>query len=83
MACGAPVLVSRVGAVPEVVGDCGAYVDAPSAEGIRDGLADYLRARQGAVERAQRGLLRVRSLFSVERRRDDLRRLLDELRPAA
>jgi glycosyltransferase involved in cell wall biosynthesis len=82
MACGAPVLVSRVGAVPEVVGECGAYVEEISIEGIRNGLMLLLDDRRSATARADLGVARIRSEFSAERRGRDLSRLLSDLRPA-
>jgi glycosyltransferase involved in cell wall biosynthesis len=82
MACGAPVLVSRRGAVPEVVGDCGAYVDTLTPRGIKEGFDLFLAARGARLALAEKGVARVRSRFSVERRRRDLRRLLAALQPA-
>ncbi len=79
MACGAPVLVSRVGAVPEVVGDCGRYVREVSIQGILDGLREAYLDRHHARDLAELGVKRVRQEFSVERRREDLRRFIKEL----
>lgn len=38
MACGAPVIVSRVGALPEVVGKAGLYVDPQDADGMAEAI---------------------------------------------
>jgi glycosyltransferase involved in cell wall biosynthesis len=79
MACGAPVLVSRKGAVPEVVGDCGAYVESLTPQAIKEGLDLFLAERPARIELAREGVLRTRARFSIERRRSDLRKLLAEL----
>lgn len=79
MACGAPVLVSRVGAVPEVVGECGFYVDVPSVEGILQALRRCRAARREREEKGAAGACRIREQFSFDRRREDLRRFLDEI----
>src|SRR5581483_9722628 len=57
MACGAPVIVSDRGALPEVVGDAG-IVTAPTAAAIADGLRRLwgeprLAARLSAAGRAR------------------------------
>lgn len=77
MSCGAPVLTSRVGAVPEVVGDCAAFVDDLSVEGILAGLRHCHADWDENIARGRRGADRVRSLFSMERRREDLRRAIE------
>jgi len=79
MACGAPVLVSRVGAVPEVVGDCGTYVAETSVEGIVHGLRECLRDQEGIRRKAALGVRRIREQFSVERRRSDLKDILEQV----
>src|SRR5579863_2787005 len=38
MSCGIPVITSRVGAVPEVVGECGLYADAEDSPRIKEHL---------------------------------------------
>ncbi len=78
MACGAPVLVSRAGAFPEVVGECGLYVDELSVEGIYQGLRECQRDFDQRLAKAERGVSRIRSEFSTERRREDLRVFLEE-----
>jgi glycosyltransferase involved in cell wall biosynthesis len=53
MACGCPVAVSRVAALPEVCGDAAVYFDPTSVEDIARGIADVLdRPPGGGVERA-------------------------------
>jgi glycosyltransferase involved in cell wall biosynthesis len=79
MACGAPVLVGRVGAVPEVVGDSGTYVRETSVEGILDGLKRCLAGRAELRAKAEQGIRRIRETFSVERRRQDLKKFIAEL----
>jgi glycosyltransferase involved in cell wall biosynthesis len=79
MACGAPVLVSSAGAVPEVVGDCGTYVKEPSVQGILEGLRHCMNQPDELRQKADKAVERVRTEFSVERRREDLRRFIGEL----
>lgn len=79
MSCGAPIITSPVCAVPEVVGNTAMMVDGSKSEAIAAAMEsllknpslcrDYgLRARQRAVE-----------LFSYERRRNDLQRILNRV----
>ncbi len=66
MACGAPVVASRRGALPEVVGDAGVLVDPEDERALAAALARVLGS---AVERqalAGRGLARA-ALFTSER----------------
>lgn len=80
MACGAPVVSSAVGAVPEVGGDAVMYVDGDSPSAIAAAVSlllddDARRAELGAAAR-QRAIAH----FSAARRREDLRRVLDFVR---
>jgi glycosyltransferase involved in cell wall biosynthesis len=53
MACGCPVAVSRVAALPEVCGEAAVYFDPTSAEGIAEGIVEVLdRPPGGGPERA-------------------------------
>jgi glycosyltransferase involved in cell wall biosynthesis len=53
MACGCPVAVSRVAALPEVCGDAAVYFDPTSAESIAQGIVEVLdRPPGGGPERA-------------------------------
>jgi glycosyltransferase involved in cell wall biosynthesis len=56
MACGCPVIASTAGAIPEVVGDCGAYFD-PRDEGD---MAKVIR--ETLVDSAIRGVMREKGL---------------------
>jgi glycosyltransferase involved in cell wall biosynthesis len=65
MACGTPVLASRCGALPEVVGDAGLLVDPTNVDALREGL--YTLAVHAPLRAALRaaGLARARA-FSWE-----------------
>ena len=79
MSCGAPVVTSPCGAVPEVVGDTALLVDGASPPNIAEGILQYLgdpslretmgrQARQRAVDR-----------FQYAKRRDKMIALIDKL----
>jgi len=63
MACGAPVLASRRGSLPEVVGEAGLYFDPEDASAIADSIIALLddgdlRARLAATARSRAALFR-------------------------
>jgi len=66
MACGAPVVTSKISSLPEVVGDAAVLVDPYSIEAIADGLARVLEDDLLRRELIARGLVRAAS-FSWER----------------
>lgn len=66
MACGTPVLASKVASLPEVVGDAAVLIDPQDVEAIADGLARLLTDEALAMELRRRGPARAR-LFSWER----------------
>jgi alpha-1,3-rhamnosyl/mannosyltransferase len=66
MACGTPVIVSRRGALPEVVGDAGLLVDANNESALTATLARMLGAPDERAQLAARGLARARE-FTAER----------------
>jgi glycosyltransferase involved in cell wall biosynthesis len=79
MSCGAAVVSSPVGAVPEVVGDAGVLVDGRSPEAIATAvnrLLDDATLRQALGQRARQ---RVESLFGLERRQEALGRVIANL----
>jgi glycosyltransferase involved in cell wall biosynthesis len=55
MACGAPVIAARAGALPEVVGDAGLLVDPRRPEEIRDAMAAVEREAGLARRLAEAG----------------------------
>ena len=71
MACGCPVAVSRVGALPEICGDAARYFDPNEPEEIASATLDVLSDPGDLVER---GLARARSFTWDEcaRRHDDV-----------
>jgi glycosyltransferase involved in cell wall biosynthesis len=76
MLAGCVPVTTRAGALPEVVGDTGVLLDDSDPRTVALGVREALHL--GTAEVARR---RVRERFSVERRRDGLFALLDELLP--
>lgn len=77
MACGAPIIGSPVGAVPEVLGDAGIMVPGRSSEKLAEAILGLqsdrsLAGRLGSIARS-----RAMRLFPRERRTAELRALLD------
>jgi len=79
LACGTPVVASRAGAIPEVVGDCGTLV----APGDTDALAAAIDAALAAPARladlGARGRARVVERFGRERMLDELEAIYAEV----
>lgn len=69
-------VVTRAGALPEVVGDAGVLLDDGSPRTVAIGVREALHLDLGDAARA-----RVLDRFSVQQRRDGLFALLDELTP--
>ncbi|MEM9351982.1 MAG: glycosyltransferase [Planctomycetota bacterium] len=82
MACGAPVVVNRRTAIPEVVGDAGYYVEDETPEAIADRLVEALADPEASRELGCEAADRVDRLFRFARRRDFFADLLPKmLRP--
>ncbi len=79
MSCGAPVITSPAGAVPEVVGDTALLVDGTSPSAIAAGVIEVLAdpARRQAMGRAARA--RAEALFPYARRKRELGEILAAL----
>ncbi len=82
MACGTPVLTSRAGALPEVAGAAGSYVDPDDDRGLADRMCELVADgdRQAAFRAA--GLAQA-ARFSATRSATRLARLLGEPGEAA
>ncbi len=79
MGAGCAPVVTRAGALPEVVGDAGVYAASAGPADIAAAIAEALSARAtlGAAARA-----RIAALFTLERRADGLAAVIDDsLRP--
>jgi len=76
MACGAPVVTSPVGAVPEVVGDCAQLVDGNSPEDIAKGVSRLLGDPKECLKLSYAGRQRAVQLFDHRRRREDIEQSL-------
>ena len=78
MACGAPVIASRAGALPEVVGDSGVLLDDPTPEVIAAAVCDLFENVDAATDLSRRAQARAKSQFSYDRRREALRSVIDQ-----
>jgi glycosyltransferase involved in cell wall biosynthesis len=79
MSCGAPVISSPVGAVPEVVGDAGLLVDGTSPEAIADAVNRYAEDATLREEVGRRGRIRAETEFPYSRRKRDLAKVIADL----
>ena len=78
MACGAPVLTSRAGALPEVGGDAAMYVDPEDVDAIAAGLEQYLRDRDLRAEMRKRGFEQA-AKFSWEKTARETARVYEKI----
>jgi glycosyltransferase involved in cell wall biosynthesis len=79
MSCGAPVITNPAGAVPEVVGDCAVLLPDQQPAPIAKAIGDLWDDEERGSDLAKRGRARALEEFSVERRRERIGRLLEEL----
>src|SRR5262249_7039810 len=81
MACGTPVVVSRVAALPEVAGEAAAWVDPSAPESIANGILEVITQPARRAELVALGIARARAfpwertarqtLATYERARDE------------
>ena len=76
MSCGAPVISSPVGAVPEVVGEAGLLVDGTSPEAIAAAVVQYMEDAALREEIGRRGRLRAVTKFPYSRRKQELKKVI-------
>lgn len=79
MSCGAPVITSPVGAVPEVAGDTALMVAGADSQAIAAAMEQMLKNEGLRRDYGRRARQRAVELFSYERRRDDLQRILNQV----
>lgn len=79
MACGTPVVVSKVGGLPEVVGNAGLYVNPSDSSDIKKGLLEVITKSEKAYNQfVKMGLERVK-LFSWEKAARDTLTILESV----
>jgi glycosyltransferase involved in cell wall biosynthesis len=81
MACGIPVIASRVGSVPEVVtnGDTGILVEPGSSAELAAAIGATLEDPAAAAQRAGFARQRVAAYYSVDRTTSGYRQLFDDV----
>jgi glycosyltransferase involved in cell wall biosynthesis len=82
MACGTPVISSRAGSLPEVVGDAGVYFDPTDVGSIAGAIHSFMND-QGHREALARRALERSALFTWEASARALLACFDELDPAS
>lgn len=79
LSCGAPVVTSSVGAVPEVAGEAAIYVDGQNPTDIASGIIQLMQNPELSSTLSRLGRSRILQEFSYEVRRSGIRRLLREV----
>lgn len=78
-ACGAPVVTSAVGAVPEVIGDAALYVDGTSPASIAEGVLALLNDAEHRTTLGRAGRARIAEHYSRELHIERWRAVLSEV----
>lgn len=80
MSCGIPVITSRKAAIPEVVGDAGFYIDDPyDPKELAEKIIILLENKELRKEIGQKARKRIIEHFSYEKRREELRIIINDL----
>jgi glycosyltransferase involved in cell wall biosynthesis len=79
MSCGAPVITSAVGAVPEVVGEAAILVDGTSPDSIAGGVKYLLEACSVGTILGEKARARAETLYPHARRQQELRELIQQV----
>jgi glycosyltransferase involved in cell wall biosynthesis len=82
MAAGRPVVASRSGAMPEILGDAGVVVPKKDPAALAHAVARLVEDPARRERLGHRGQARARQRFGMERYLDDLCRLYGRLRPS-
>jgi glycosyltransferase involved in cell wall biosynthesis len=78
MSCGAPVITSPAGALPEVVGEAGVFVPTPTSDAICTALLQLWPDEDRRRQLGLAGRARAVEVFPIGARREKLRSLLAE-----
>ncbi len=78
--CGAPTITSRIGGVPEATGDYCSYVDGRDPAQIAQTIIDVFDNYDHFLSKAQEGKSHVRQHFDYARRKEDIGRILEDLK---
>lgn len=78
MACGAPIISSFVGAVPEVVGDAGRYANGEQPYEIACAIMEILESPELAETLSKKAGERICNLYSYEYRKHEISKLLNQ-----
>ena len=80
MSCGTPVVVSKRGAIPEVVGNCGIYVDHNNPKSVAAGITSLLKkSEKDRHEIGLRARARIIENFSYERRKKSIQQIIESI----
>jgi glycosyltransferase involved in cell wall biosynthesis len=79
MSCGLPVVSSRSGAVPEVLGDCGLYADPDDPKDLANKVVSLLQDENAGRELGKKARARILENFTYQRRRLEIERVLHRL----
>ena len=80
MSCGTPVVVSRRGALPELVGDCGIFVDHNDPKSVANGIIGLLRLPEKERDKiGLNGRARIVNNFTYEARKERIEEIIKTL----
>ena len=82
MACGLPVVTSPRGSLPEVVGDCGRFVEPDDADGMAREISALLAEPAAAQALGLRARARVEERYSRRVHRQALARVISSVLPS-
>jgi glycosyltransferase involved in cell wall biosynthesis len=78
MFCGAPIISTKTGTVPEVMGNGGIYVEKNTSEDIAEAIITLLSSRELANEVSHNAILRAKK-FSYEKRIKEMQGILQDV----
>ncbi len=80
MSCGTPVVVSKRGALPEVVGDCGVYVDHNDPESVAAGIINLLKNSEEELhEFSLKARKRIVDNYSYGNRKTKIQQIISDM----